>query len=287
MSNKRKRIALFVITLVLILWSVDFIGIEYMMSYASPGAYSLLRLGICCIVMLILCRVRNGGFRVDRKDLPRLAISGACAMTIYLTLENLGVQMTSAALSSLMLSTVPIFGILGDRIFFHRRITPLKIGCILVSVFGVYLMVVGDLSPGRLAGMCVTLTAAAVWAFQIAYVKPLYERYDVLTILTGIFLSGFLIQIPVTLITGFHFVLLPQTAAVTIATSLGCLLLGEAGYLFAIGNLSVTTVSSFENLIPVVTILLSFLVFGTTLTPLQFFAVFLIVGSVMVIAWKE
>lgn len=279
--------ALMVMIAVLMIWSMDFIAIEYMMNYASAGAYTMMRLLISSVILLAAVSVRKGGLKIKKEDWPRVIICGATAMSLYFTLENYGIKLTSASFGSLVLSTVPIFGIIGDRIFYRTKITRLKIICIAVSIVGVYILVASELENSGLAGLAVTLAAAVMWAFQIAYVKPLYDKYDMLTILTGLFVSGTVVQVPVTLIGGFHFEFTAASVAVTVVTAIICLVIGEAGYLFAIGNLTVTTVSAFENLIPVTTIILSFLIFGAMLSSSQLIGAILIIGSVMCIALRE
>ena len=286
-KGKKKYTALVVMLMVLIIWSVDFIAIEYMMQFASAGAYTMMRLATGSVILLIAVFIKHGGLKIDRKDWPRIFICGAVAMSLYFTLETHGIKLTSASFGSLILATVPIFGIILDRIFYKSKITGLKVICAAISIVGVYMLVAGDLSYSRLVGLAFTLVAAALWAFQIVYVKPLYDKYDVLTILAGLFISGLIFQIPVTAVSGFQFEVTVSGVVVTVATTVICLVLAEAGYLFAIGNLPVTTVAAFENMIPVMTIILSFILYGTMLTPLQLAGAVLIVGSVMCIALKE
>lgn len=173
-TNSKKRILpILVLVAVLIAWGFDFIGIEYMMKYMPSGVYTMMRLTIGSLMLLIASFIKNGGLHVSKKDWPRLFICGVAAMSLYLTIEGIGIQMTSASFGSLILSTVPIFGMIGDRIFFKRKITPLKIVCIVISILGVYLLVAGDLTNSKIAGLFVILIAAMIWAFQIAYMKPL------------------------------------------------------------------------------------------------------------------
>lgn len=272
---------------VLVIWGFDFIAIEYMMQYASAGTYTLIRLMIGSTVLTVIAFVKKGGIKIEKSDWLRVAICGITAMSLYFTLENFGIKLTSASFGSLILATVPIFGMVGDRIVYNRKITVTKLVCIISSIVGVYLLVAGDFSYSRLAGLAFVLTAAILWAFQIIYVKPLCGKYDMLTILSGMFLSGMLFQVPITLITGFEFEATAMSIGVTVLTTIVCLVIGEAGYLYAVGNLPVTTVASFENFIPVITILLSFIIYGTTLTFVQFFGAAIIISAVMFIAVRE
>lgn len=283
----KTTVPLLVITCVLFIWGFDFIAIEYMLQYMSSGIFTLLRLIIGSVLLLGISLIRNKGLHIQKQDMLRFFICGATAMSLYFTLEGVGIALTSAAFGSLVLATVPVFGIIGDRIFFKRKITKVKIICIAVSILGVYLLVAGQLSGPKLKGLGFIILAAAIWAFQIAYMKPLYDKYDLLTILTGIFISGSIFQLPIALLSQPHFSITPIGILITVITTIICLIVGEAGYVYAIGNLSVTIVSAFENLLPVVTIILAFFIYGTMLTGLQSAGAILIIGSVMCIALKD
>lgn len=286
-KDERRFFPIFVMIIVLIVWGADFIVIEHMLQYMTSGVFTLLRLITGSIVLLAAVLIKNKGLYIRKKDWPRVFMCGAAAMSLFYTIEGIGIQMTSAAFSSLLLSTVPVIGIIADRIFFKRSIKLFKLICIMISVIGVYFLVAEELTGTRLIGMLTILTAAVLWVFQIVYIKPLYETYDLLTILTGIFLSGTLFQIPVTLASKPYIQITFEGMALVVITAIVCLVLGQAGYVYAVGKLSVTTVSAFENLLPVVTILLSFILYGTTLSGLQLAGVVLIIGPIMCMALKN
>ena len=95
------------------------------------------------------------------------------------------------------MATVPIFGMIGDRWIFGNTITPVKIICILVSILGVYLLVSGEPMGISGVGVAAMLVAAVLWAFYIVYTKSVFDKYDILTLLTGLFLSGLIVEIPI------------------------------------------------------------------------------------------
>ena len=194
------------------LWGIDFIAIEYMMHYMPPAVFTLCRLAIGAALLLIACFLFRGGFHIQRQDMLRIFIAGGTGMSLYFTIENLGTGLTSASFSALIMATVPIFGMIGDRLVYGNRITPLKVICILASIAGVL---------------------------------------------------------------------------VTIATAIVCIIIGQFGYVYAIGHLSPTVVSAFENVLPVTTVVLSIFIFGKLLTGLQIIGAVLIMLSVTVIAIKS
>ena len=261
-----------------------------MMHYMSPAIFTLCRLAIGALLLLIACFLLRGGLRIQRQDMLKVFIAGAVGMSLYFTIENLGTGLTSASFSALIMATVPIFGMIGDRLVYGNQITPLKVICILASIAGVYLLVRGEpmgISPLGLAAM---FAAAILWAFYIVYTKTLFDKYDLLTLLTGLFVSGVIVQIPLTVISqGISHAPLTLTGTgilVTIATAIICIIVGQFGYVYAIGHLSPTVVSAFENVLPVTTVVLSIFIFGKLLTGLQMIGAILIMLAVTVIALK-
>ena len=289
--SKTSSKPLLVIIAVNFLWGIDFIAIEYMMRFMSPAVFTMCRLAIGAVLLLAACFIVNGGLHIQRQDVRHVFIAGAVGMSLYFTIENLGTGLTSASFSSLIMATVPIFGMIGDRLVFGSKITPPKVVCILVSILGVYLLVCGEPMGVSSLGLAAMFAAAILWAFYIVYTKKLFDKYDLLTLLTGLFVSGVIVQIPLTVIsqavTHAPTIITPMGILVTIATSILCIIIGQFGYVCAIGHLSPTVVSAFENVLPVTTVVLSIFIFGKMLNGLQIIGAFLIMISVTVIATRN
>lgn len=285
----KNRKALWAIIAVNFIWGFDFIAIEYMMKQVPPQILTLARQSVGVIILLICVFIFKGGLHIKKEDWPRVFISGAVGMSLYFSAESLGTGLTSASFSSLVMATVPIFGIVSDRIFFGNKITPLKVICTIASILGVYLLVSGDALGISAKGLIVMLIAALLWSFYIVYVKPLYDKYDLLTLLTGLFISGFALALPIAVFTtdikDIHFT--GTGIAVTVVTAIVCIIAGEFGYVYAVGKLPVTTVSIFENVLPVTTVLFSFIIFHTLITPVQMIGGIIIMISVTVLALKD
>jgi len=265
-----------------------FIVIEYMMEYVSPTIFTLTRLIIGTVILMAIVMVKYKGLHIKKEDWPRMFISGAVGMAIYFTVENLGTGMTSASFSSLIMATVPVFGMIGDRIFFGSRITFVKVACVIASIIGVYLLVSGEPMGIDLVGTGIMLVAALLWTFYITYVKPLYDKYDLLTLLTGLFVSGLIVEIPLAVFSPDPMMnFTPTGIIVTVASAIVCIIIGEFGYVYAIGKLSITMVSIFENVLPLTAVLFSLILFGTMLSGIQLVGGLIIMGAVTVLALKE
>jgi drug/metabolite transporter (DMT)-like permease len=287
-ENGSKK-ALLILIGVNFLWGLDFIVIEYMMNYFSPTIFTLIRTLIGTIILLVIVYIKHKGLYIKKEDWPRVFISGAVGLSIYFTIENTGVGLTSASFASLIMSTVPIFGLIGDRVFYGRKITGIKVIGVLASIGGVYLLISGEPMGINIKGLATMLAAALFWTLYITYVKPLFEKYDMITLLAGLFLSGTIIQLPITLVfTGEPLmVFTPVSVLITVASAIICLIIGEFGYVYAIGKLSITTVSIFENVLPLTAVLFSFFLFATMLSGIQLAGGAIIMVSVTIVALND
>ena len=287
MDNKMTKPLLAIIA-VNFIWGLDFIVIEYMMEYVSPAIFTLSRLVIGTAVLLALVFIKHKGLHIKKEDWPRVFISGGVGMALYFTVENLGTGMTSASFSSLIMATVPVFGMIGDRIFFGNKITGTKVACVLASIVGVYLLVSGEPMGMNLKGTAIMLAAALLWTFYIAYVKPLYDKYDLTTLLAGLFVSGLIVEIPLAVFAPDPMMEFTSTGIIlTVASAIVCIIIGEFGYVYSIGKLSVTMVSIFENVLPLTAVIFSLILFGTMLSGIQLIGGVVIMGAVTVMALKD
>lgn len=273
------------------IWGFDFIAIEYMMDYMSPAVFTLVRLLIGMVILGACVLIFKGGLHIRREDMLRVFASGAIGMGIYFTIENLGTGLTSASFSSLIMATVPVFGMFGDRIFYGNKITPLKVICIIASIVGVFLLVSGEPMGISVLGVIAMFGAAILWTGYLVLVKPLYDKYDLLTLMTGLFLSGTIVQIPIVAvsqaITHTPVVLTSTGIIITILTAIVCIIIGEFGYVYAVGQLSTTLVAAFENVLPVTAVIFSIFIFGKILTPVQILGGIIILLAVTAIAFIE
>ena len=287
-SNSKPLLAIIGVNFI---WGFDFIAIEYMMGFMSPAMFTFVRLIIGAVLLTVCTFLFKGGLHIKKEDMPRIFLSGAIGMSAYFTIENLGTGLTSASFSSLIMATVPIFGMIGDRIIYGNKITPLKVVCILASILGVYLLVSGEPMGISVLGVLAMFAAAISWTIYIVVVKPLYDKYDLMTLLTGLFLSGLIVQTPVVIVsqivTHASLTVTPMGILVTLATAIVCIIIGEFGYIYAVGKLSTTLVAAFENVLPVTAVIFSIFIFGKILTVTQIVGGLIILISVTAIAVLE
>lgn len=270
----------------------DFVFIEYMLHYIDSVTLVCMRLIIVAILMHIAHRVVQGPFRVEKGDLLRFLIAGGLGTGVYYIFEAIGIGMTSAALSSIILAMVPLFGLFGDRILYGTKITKLKLIGVIVSIIGVVIIVFGAGNgevSGTMLGIALLFLAAVFWAIYIILGKPLNGKYSSMTVTTAMFSAGALVDIPIFLLYEPENILNigMKNALLTILFAVICIGLANLLYMYGVGKLPIIVSSILMNVLPVVTIIVSWIVFHESLTALQLFGGALIIASVIAITLEK
>ena len=270
----------------------DFVFIEYILKYIDSVSLVCMRLIIVALLMHIAHRVVQGPFRVDKQDMLRFLIAGGLGTGVYYIFEAIGIGMTSAALSSIILAMVPLFGLFGDRILYGTKITKIKLIGVIISIVGVAIIVSGagdsEIS-GTLLGIGLLFVAAVFWAVYIIIGKPLSEKYSSVTVTTAMFSAGALVDIPIFLLYQpeniMHLGI--KNFLLIILFAVICIGLANLLYLYGVGKLPIIVSSILMNVLPVVAVIVSWIVFKETLTLLQLLGGALIIASVIAITLES
>lgn len=267
----------------------DFVFIDYISAYIDSVSLVFIRAAASSIMLLAVHLIKEGPLRIAREDRGRLFIGGGLGIGIYYILEAIGISMTSAALSSLILALVPVFGLIGDRMIFKNKITPMKLTGVIASVVGVAVIILGTSGSkisGSLTGIGILIIACIIWAAYVIIVKPLNEKYSMLTVTTALFISGTIVEIPIFLLYKPESVLglsIGNWISI-IAVAAVCITLGQLLYLIGVRRLSVTVSSIMMNLLPFVAIIVSWIVFREMLTPIQLTGGIIIIAGITFVA---
>ncbi len=202
--SRQKLLANLAMLLVVVFWGVSFISIKIAVSEIPPVTMALIRFAIASGLLLLLLNKIEPEAKIDARDIPRLVLGGILGITLYFYCENIGVKLSTAVNASLIVSTVPIIAISLDVLFFHGRVSGLKILGIGLAVIGTYLAVTAngklELNSGNFLGNMLMVGAMLSWSFYTLINKSLQEKY------TGVFLTtwqtvfGTLCLIPLSLV---------------------------------------------------------------------------------------
>ncbi|MFZ5643817.1 MAG: DMT family transporter [Bacillota bacterium] len=291
MGNKR-LLQVLAITLTAIIWGLSFLSIKVSVAVIPPMTLALLRFLMASVILVAMLKIMEPQARLKKEDIPSLLIAGLIGITLYFFFENNGVKLTTASVASMIIALIPILTILADYIFFKSPMPPYKIACVLISVVGVYLVVganiTGPNGQGNIIGNLLMMGAALSWVIYNVVTKPIGKKRSQLYIVTYQTIFGTLSLIPFSLLEMGSWQAVSLSIILNVAfLGIFCSALGYYLYVYAMKGLGMGVVSYFINLVPVVTVISSYLILKETVTPAQMAGGLLIVASVYLASWKQ
>ena len=289
---KARLVPFLMLIITMIIWGADVIGIQISVGAISPGFFAFARILAALIAAFILHMLFKRGEKIKKLHYRELLISGVIGMAVYWYLESKAISFTSGSLYAIMLALLPIGGLISDRLIFKHKITIKKIVGILVSIIGVVIVITGaenaEALSGSVKGFMLTIIAILCWTVYIAESKPLFESYSVPTVLMYQMLIGVICLSPLAIAN------IPAASDINMGViglilfnGVVCTTLAELSYGFAIRYLNLTIVTTFENLVPAISIAISYLVFKTLPTGQQLIGAVIIIAAVIMISLSK
>jgi drug/metabolite transporter (DMT)-like permease len=244
-----------------ILWGTSFTVIKSAYREFTPLAFAAVRFVVASLGLLAILVARGQLPRIERRDLLRLAAVGIFHVGLYQIFFSMGLRLTTASNSVLIINTAPVMTMLLVWITRSEWITPRQVIGMLLAAAGVAILVQasGDLSTGHLKGDLITLLASWSYAVTPVIVLPLYRRYSTLTVMTVAMFFGTIVLVAAGIPE-----LLRQSWAVTptawIQFAYAALGAGSLGYLFwyeGIRRIGPTRVAAYSFLMPVLGVVIA------------------------------
>lgn len=174
-----------------------------MPAFISPFAFILLRVGSGVIFysLLYLILVKE---KIDKKDLGWFLICGFFGVAINQICFFTGLSKTTEINASLLMITTPILVIVFSAVIAKEKISMFKMLGIALGVAGALLILKGKgafftFSSTTFAGDLFIFINAVSYGLYLVLVKKLMKKYHPLTVISGVFMAGF---IPVCLVGG-------------------------------------------------------------------------------------
>lgn len=233
--------------------------------------------------------------KVATSDWPRLLASAVFGMVLNMLFFFKGLSLSTPINSSVIITITPIFVLLLSSYLLREKITWLKVSGILFGLTGALMLVLFSAETGKDApniplGNLLFLVNAFSFGIYLILVKPLATKYHPVTLMKWIFLTAFIINFPITFseFTEVQWKTLPQEAVwsfvfVVLGTTFATYMLN----IFAIKQLSPSTLSSFIYLQPLIAIIFAVIVGVDKVTPLKLAAGFLVFFGVYLVTKKK
>ena len=231
-----------------------------MPTYITPFGFILLRvLGAAILFWLVSFLIKPE--KIQKKDWPRLIACSFLGMVINMLAFFKGLELSTPVNSSVIITISPIIVFIFSAILLKEKIEFLKIIGIISGFIGAVILVLytsktGINAPNIPLGNVLFIVNSFAYGLYLVLVKPLIEKYNIITLLKWLFLLAVFLNLPVTFneFVSVKWSVLPIKDAVlpmlfVVVGTTFCTYLFNA---YALRTLSPSTVSSFIYLQPIV-----------------------------------
>ena len=231
-----------------------------MPTYITPFGFILLRvLGAAILFWLVSFFIKPE--KIQKKDWPRLIACSFLGMVINMLAFFKGLELSTPVNSSVIITISPIIVFIFSAILLKEKIQFLKTIGIILGFMGAVILVLytsktGINAPNIPLGNVLFIVNSFAYGLYLVLVKPLIEKYNIITLLKWLFLLAVFLNLPVTFneFISVKWSVLPIKDAVlpmlfVVVGTTFCTYLFNA---YALRTLSPSTVSSFIYLQPIV-----------------------------------
>ena len=163
----------------------------------GPSAFVFLRiLGAGLLFWFVKSFIK---VKIDKKDLGILALCGLLGVATNQLLFFHGLNLTSPIDASIIITSIPVMVFVFSALILKEKITTNKlIGLSIGGIGAVLLVWYGKSSGGTssLLGNAFIFINACSYALYLVFVKPLMAKYNPITIISWVFLFGFIWMFP-------------------------------------------------------------------------------------------
>lgn len=274
------------------IYGFSFMASRIALQNTNASVLLVIRFAISTLLMLIL--IAFGIFKVSLKGKPvgRFLLMGLCQPVIYFIGETLGIQYTNSSFAGIMISLIPVATAIMSAVFLHEHIKPRTMLWIICSIIGVFIISTAQTSSGVIQTrgilylLLAVVSASAFYIFSRSvaeYFTP-FERTFIMiimgflcfTIQAAVLEGSDLIPLAAKGFTDPR-VMLP-VAYLSVVSSVIAFLLQN----YAVTYLDLTTITVFENIIPVISVTAGVIFLKEPFSGMQILGVALILLGV----WK-
>ena len=196
MEKDKGWVGHFLMGVVVLTWGINFGVAKSAFQDIPPVLFAAIRFTISGLLIFLLTFWRERSISIRREDLGMVAAVGGLGLGLYQILWSLGLNMTSASNSALILSTQPLLGALYMELIKKESVGKRQYLGMVLALGGVVLVILKPtvrlhFSLETLPGDLLTLVAGVCAAiFFSAWSKPLLRIYSPLRLMGYCMLIG-------------------------------------------------------------------------------------------------
>ncbi|WP_040664656.1 DMT family transporter [Nafulsella turpanensis] len=171
-----------------------------MPEYIRPFGFIFARVVFGTMLFWLFNVLIRNGEKVERKDLPLLALCGLLGVAANQLLFFSGLNLTSPINASLITTIMPLILLPIAAVQLKERITARKVTGVILGLSGAALLISNkntiSLQNSQLAGDLMIFLNATAFSFYLVLVKPLMQKYKAQTVIKWVFFFGMIVVVP-------------------------------------------------------------------------------------------
>lgn len=281
---KEQTYLLSVIAAVLI-WSVSFVATKVAFHTIPPLTLGALRFVFAAIILGSVLLVQHRLILPKPGDLLRMAVSGILGITIYFSMENIGVKLATAADAALIVASYPAITMLLETVFYRMRISWIRFLGVGLAILGVYLIVLesSNISGAqRFTGDLILAVAGIVWSFYNFITRKVVNKYPTFLITFYQTVAGAIAFLPLAWMEWKEWQVPTLNSMVALLyLSVFCSVIAFLLYANGLRKLSSSSAVTVMNLVPVFGVLFAVLFLHEPLSGIQFIGGIVVIFGIM------
>lgn len=175
----------FALVVVQLLFASLAIAGRFVLPHFPAGALVSVRVLGATAVLLVVNLVAGGGWVRDVRDLVRLAVLGMLGIAANQTLFLYGLRHTTAINATILVTTIPVFTVLGSVLTRREPASALKFSGIALAALGAVYLIGPDrisLAPEVALGNALIVLGMICYAAYFLYSRSVLGRYGSITV---------------------------------------------------------------------------------------------------------
>ncbi len=277
----------------MLFWGFSFIWTKQLLQFHQPLTIVILRLIISSVFLFIIGLIFKKLQIIKVKDYASFLLLAFFQPFLYFIGETIGLNYVSATVSSVLISTIPLFSPIATWYFFKDKLKIVNIVGIIISINGVVLVIITDNFTFDASFIGILLMGLAVFSaisYSILVVK-MSKKYSVYSIITYQNFIGIFMFLPFFFYFNFeHFISVKITFEVLkplLALSIFASSLAFMFFTYGIRELGLVKANSLSNLIPVFTAIFAYFVLNEKLSMLNIFGILIVLCGLFLSQLKK
>lgn len=285
----RKLFLYLLLALTALFWGSSWIVVKSLTADLDPILIATGRFLLVSVMFIpVALWLHVKGERLEGKDVGMLILLGIFGVALLYILQYSGVNLTTAINASLMTTFNPTVTLLLSSFFLREKIDFKKVAAILIAFLGAFLVITnGDMNFGTkmsdITGSILSLLSTCCWAVYTVMSKKAVGSHSAIFLVVYASIFGTLLLLPVAFLTPTAPKLLSLSlydAGWLFYLAVTCTVFGYFAWSYSLERIDASEAAIFIYLVPLSSILLSYIFLGERLAPYSALGAVLIFAGV-------